>query len=186
MRPGVRVAVDVGSVRVGVAACDPDGVMASPVATMTPHDLDPLVAEVRRRGAVEVVVGLPLSLDGTEGRAAGAAGAYARALRARLDVPVRLVDERLTTVDAHRSLHAAGRKEKDFRSVVDQAAAVALLQHALDVERTSGRPPGRLLGEQPDGSTGNPGGPTPVGRKPRHRRRGGPTGSAASSDPTEG
>ncbi|WP_432522495.1 Holliday junction resolvase RuvX [Kineococcus sp. SYSU DK006] len=158
MRPGVRLAVDVGSVRVGVAACDPAGVIASPVRTLArdaEHDADvaEIAAEVSSRGAVEVVVGLPLSLDGSEGPAALRALEYAaKIVRSVPGVPVRMVDERLSTVDAHRVLHAAGKKEKQFRSVVDQAAAVVLLQAALDAERSSGRAPGRVV-QPPKGRT---------------------------------
>ncbi|WP_369052272.1 Holliday junction resolvase RuvX [Kineococcus terrestris] len=179
MRSGVRLAVDVGSVRVGLAACDPAGVIASPVRTLARDerrgsDVAEVAAEARERGAVEVVVGLPLSLDGGEGPAAQRALAYAgRVAAAVAPVPVRLVDERLSTVDAHRALHAAGRRERDFRAVVDQVAAVVLLQAALDVERTSGRPPGRVVGER-----------TRPPRKPRHRGGGG--GGGAGTAPATG
>lgn len=167
MRTGVRLAVDVGSVRVGVAACDPAGMIASPVRTIArdaEHDSDvaAIAGEVADRGAVEVVVGLPLSMDGTEGPAALRAVEYAsKIVRSVPGVPVRLVDERLSTVDAHRVLHAAGRREKQFRSVVDQAAAVLLLQGALDVERTSGRAPGRVMDVRTTG-----------GNRPKRRKRG--------------
>ncbi|NAZ87016.1 Holliday junction resolvase RuvX [Kineococcus indalonis] len=191
MREGVRIGVDVGSVRVGVAACDPAGVIASPVRTLARDpdadaDVAEVAAEVRERGAVEVVVGLPLSLDGTEGPAALRAVEHARKIALAVDpVPVRLVDERLSTVDAHRALHAAGRREKQFRDVVDQAAAVVLLQAALDAERTGGRAPGRVLP-----AAGAPGRETR--RKPRHGRTarpagaGGGAGAGARPDATEG
>ncbi|WP_179748718.1 Holliday junction resolvase RuvX [Kineococcus aurantiacus] len=165
MRPGVRLAVDVGSVRVGLAACDPAGVIASPVRTLVrdaEHDADvaEIAAEARARAAIEVVLGLPLSMDGTQGPAASRALDYADRIRRSLpEVPVRLVDERLTTVDAHRALHEAGRKEKQYRAVVDQAAAVVLLQSALDAER-AGHAPGRVV----DGAK--------VRRKPRRRGQG--------------
>lgn len=160
--------MDVGSVRVGLAACDPAGVIASPVRTLVrdpQHDADvaEIADEARARAAVEVVLGLPLSLDGSEGPAALRALEYgAKIVRSLPGVPVRLVDERLSTVDAHRALHAAGKKEKQFRAVVDQAAAVVLLQAALDAERGSGRAPGRVMQE-----TQSPG----ARRKPRHRGR---------------
>lgn len=151
MRQGVRLAVDVGSVRVGVATCDPAAMIATPLRTLVRDDAaDTDVADVAReaaeRDAVEVLVGLPLSMDGSEGPAARRALDYAaRLARAVAPVPVRMVDERLSTVDAHRQLHAAGRSERSFRAVVDQVAAVVLLQNALDVERTSGRAPGRVV-----------------------------------------
>ncbi|MFN8156728.1 MAG: Holliday junction resolvase RuvX [Candidatus Nanopelagicales bacterium] len=157
VRRGVRIGVDVGSVRVGVARSDLDGVLAVPVETLprprgkAPRsDLEALVTLVTEHEALEVVVGLPLGLDGTEGAAAAAARTYAadlaEALRDRgASVPIRLLDERLTTAQASRGLAAAGRNSRDGRSVVDQAAAVIIVQHALDAERSTGTPPGSLL-----------------------------------------
>jgi len=147
MRPGVRVGVDVGSVRVGVAACDPAGLIATPVSTLSrgKGDLDALAALVAEREAVEVLVGLPTSLSGRAGPAAEAAEAYAGALAARVPVPVRLVDERFSTVGAQRDLRASGVDTRRGRSVIDQAAAVIILQGALDAERSSGLAPGRLV-----------------------------------------
>ena len=112
-----------------------------------PADVQRVVEHVRRLDAIEVVVGLPRSLDGSEGPAARAARAYAEMItRAAGPVPVRLVDERLTTVSAHRSLHEAGRPGHRQRSVVDQVAAVTILQSALDGERSQAAPPGELVG----------------------------------------
>lgn len=168
MRRGVRLGVDVGSVRVGLAACDPDGLVASPVATLRRDrtggsDLTSIAAQVTERGAIEVVVGWPRSLSGAQGPAAVLAHAYAvRVARSVAPVPVRLVDERLSTVGAHRALHDSGVKGRRHRSVVDQAAAVLVLQTALDAERASGRPPGSLVdpgtGER-DGVDDDTGGP---------------------------
>lgn len=146
MRRGVRIGIDAGSVRVGVAACDPDGLIASPVETVTPEDFDRIVELVAERGAIEVVVGLPRSLSGREGVSAAAVREYATSLATRLaPVPVRLVDERLTTVTAQRGLRASGVRTRRGRSVVDQAAAVVILQHALDAERATGNPPGQTV-----------------------------------------
>ena len=151
MRPGVRLAVDVGSVRVGVAASDPSGTLATPVTVLRRdrrHDRDvgELAALVLERAAVEVVVGLPRSLRNAEGTAAEAARAYAVRLAAAVaPVPVRMVDERLTTVEAARGLRAAGRDSKSARGVVDAAAAVVLLQSALDTERRTDTPPGEIV-----------------------------------------
>lgn len=146
---GVMLGVDVGEVRVGLAASDPRGVLAHPVATLARDqesgtDLDQIAAEVRGRGAVLVVVGLPRSLSGEEGAAAQRARRYAEALQRRLQVPVRLWDERLTTVDAHRSLRESGVRGRDQRGIVDQAAAALILQGALEA-RGAGRPPGAPL-----------------------------------------
>jgi putative Holliday junction resolvase len=135
---GVRIGVDVGTVRVGVAASDPDGVLASPVVTLTRdprtgRDLDELAEIVRDRSAVEVVIGLPRHLSGREGASVQMARQYADELADRIaPVPIRLVDERLTTVTAGRSLRASGVRGKASRAVIDQAAAVALLQSALE------------------------------------------------------
>lgn len=147
MRAGVRLGVDVGRVRVGVATCDPAGLIATPVETLRRGrgDLDRLAVLVAEREAVEVVVGLPTSLSGRPGPAAAAAEGYAGELAARVPVPVRLVDERFSTVDAQRGLHASGVDTRRGRSVIDQAAAVIILQGALDAERSSGVAPGRLV-----------------------------------------
>jgi putative holliday junction resolvase len=165
---GVRLAVDVGSVRVGLASSDPDGLIATPVATLArdnrggdqiPTDLSQIVAEVHERGAAIVYVGLPRHLSGAEGSASAAARAYAGSLaQAIAPVPVRMVDERMSTVTAHQALHASGRSGRRHRSVVDQAAAVVILQAALDGERSRGRRPGEPVAaaEQPaDRRTGD-------------------------------
>ena len=147
MRPGVRLGIDVGTVRVGVAASDPEGLLATPVATVGP-DPGEVAALVGARGAVEVVVGLPRSMSGREGAAAAAARSYARMLADRVaPVPVRLVDERLTTVAAESALRRGGSRggARARRRVLDQAAAVLILQAALDTERASGAPPGEAL-----------------------------------------
>jgi putative holliday junction resolvase len=153
MRPGVRVGIDVGSVRVGVAVSDPGGVLASPLETVRrpsraqgPADLERIAAVVVEYTAVEVVVGLPLSLSGARGSAARSAADYARAIAAAVaPVPVRLVDERLSSVSAHGQLDAAGRGSRARREVVDQAAAAIILQSALDAERSSGKAPGEVV-----------------------------------------
>lgn len=153
VRRGTRVALDVGAVRVGVATCDPDGYLATPVTTVRrgrpapagglAPDVVAITGIVAERAAIEVVVGLPTGLSGVEGSAAAAARAYAGVIaRAVAPVPVRLVDERLSTVSAHRALTAAGRPGRRHRSVVDQVAAVTILQYALDAERTTSAPPG--------------------------------------------
>jgi putative Holliday junction resolvase len=152
MRTGVRLAVDTGSVRVGVAASDPAGVLATPVTVLRRdlrggRDLDDLADLVIERAAVEVLVGLPRSLSGGDGPAAMTARAYAAALAAKIaPVAVRLVDERLTTVEATRGLRAAGVRSRAARGVVDAAAAVVILQHALDNERATGIRPGEVAG----------------------------------------
>jgi putative Holliday junction resolvase len=146
----VRLAVDVGGVRVGVAVSDPAGVLATPVTVLRRdmkgrRDLDELAALTVERDAVEVLVGLPRSLSGRDGAAAMSARAYAGELAARVSpVEVRLVDERMSTVEATRSLRSAGVRSKPARKVIDAAAAVVILQHALDSERATGAPPGEV------------------------------------------
>ena len=143
-----------GSVRVGLAASDPGGVLATPVATIardlaSAADLDVIADAVLERHVLEVVVGLPRSLSGDEGPAAQSARAYAVALAARISpTPVRLIDERLTTIDAHRQLRDTGMTGRAQRVVVDQAAAILILQAALDAERLSGIAAGEVVGQR--------------------------------------
>lgn len=143
IRAGVRVGVDVGRARVGVARSDRDGLLATPVETLARDDaLDALVALVAELDPIEIVVGLPLSLSGGDTPSTGDARTFAGRLAARTTVPVRLVDERLSTVSAQRELHRSGRSARTSRAVIDQVAAVIILQNALDSERAAGRPPG--------------------------------------------
>jgi putative Holliday junction resolvase len=147
--PGRRLGVDVGEVRVGVAISDPGGVLASPLVTLPRDrrggaDLDALATLVTEHEVVEVIVGLPRTLAGRHGPAAQTAQRYADELAGRLDeVPVRLTDERLTTVAASRTLRERGVRGRRQRAVVDQAAAVEILQGWLDAWRG---PPGTGAG----------------------------------------
>ena len=163
---GARLGVDVGKVRIGLAASDPDGLVATPVETVervlgtsgnggrsgkgVSPDVARIVEEAVERFAAVVYVGLPRHLSGKEGAATADARHFAGQLRAGLAAAgeltqVRPVDERMTTVSAHQALHAAGRKSKRHRSVIDQAAAVIILQSALDVERAKGERAGELV-----------------------------------------
>ena len=134
-----------------MARSDPSGFLATPVETVKRgrgdlQRLRAIAAEIAEETTLlEVVVGLPRSLKGGENPATEKVRAFAAQLARRMPVPVRLVDERLTTVSAESMLREMGRKGQDRRSVVDQAAAVMILQHALDAERTSGRAPGELV-----------------------------------------
>jgi len=142
----VRFGVDVGKVRVGVSVCDPDAILATPLVTL-PRDLtaadDVLPADIRELArlvaeheAVGVVVGLPVTLAGGHGPAAVHAKAYAdRLAEAITPVPVVLVDERMSTVVASRRLSERGVRGRRQRAVVDQAAAVEILQSWLDAQR---------------------------------------------------
>ncbi|MBB4932507.1 putative Holliday junction resolvase [Lipingzhangella halophila] len=157
MRHGARLAVDPGKARIGVARSDPAGTLATPIETIRrgKGDLARIAALVREHEACEVIVGYPASLSGAEGPAARGARSFASVLARRLaPVPVRLVDERLTTVTAQEHLRSGASYSKrgarggqERRSVIDQAAATVLLQSALDTERQTGRPPGELVGE---------------------------------------
>lgn len=147
-RRGRRLGVDVGDARIGVASCDPDGMIATPVETVKAGEqaIARLVALVEEYEALEVVVGLPLGLSGREGPAAAKVRLFAHQLaKAIPGVSVRLVDERLSTVAGQAQLHASGRTTKSSRSVIDQAAAVVILQSAIDAERSRGTAPGELV-----------------------------------------
>jgi len=144
---GRRLGIDVGSVRIGVACSDPDAVLATPVETVrrdrSGKHLRRLAALVTELGAVEVVVGLPRTLADRTGASALDAIDLADQLARRIaPTPVRLADERLTTVAAQRSLRAAGVRAKEQRAVIDQAAAVAILQSWLDQRRAAVREAG--------------------------------------------
>jgi putative Holliday junction resolvase len=147
MRQGVRLALDWGDARIGVAACDREGVLAYPVRTVRARadeiaELEALVAEYE---PIELLVGLPRSLSGGEGPAAAKARERAVRLAGAIRVPVRLVDERLTTVAATRRLHESGKRAKEQRELIDAAAAVAILEQALAFEHSRGIPPGELV-----------------------------------------
>ncbi|QXE37851.1 MULTISPECIES: Holliday junction resolvase RuvX [Streptomyces] len=147
MRRGRRIAVDVGDARIGVASCDPDGILATPVETVPGRDVPAAHRRLRQiveeYEPVEVLVGLPRSLSGGEGPAAAKVRLFAQELaRGIAPLPVRLVDERMSTVTAGQGLRASGVKSKKGRSVIDQVAAVVILQSALEAERVSGEPPG--------------------------------------------
>lgn len=150
MRRGRRLAVDVGDARIGVASCDPDGVLATPVETVPGRDvaaaLRRLAEIVAEYEPIEVVIGLPRSLSGKEGPAAAKVRGFAQDVAKIITpLPVRLVDERMTTVTATHGLRASGVKAKKGRAVVDQAAAVVILQSALETERVSGKAPGECV-----------------------------------------
>jgi putative Holliday junction resolvase len=144
----VRIGVDVGDVRIGVARSDPSGMIATPVETVARGrgDLARLVQITAEEDGTELVVGLPRSLNGREGPAAVKVREFAVRLAAVAPVPVRLCDERLSTVTAEAVLRGQGRKGQKRRAVVDQAAAVVILQNALDTERSTGVAPGELVG----------------------------------------
>lgn len=157
LRSGKRLAIDVGSVRIGIASCDPAGVLATPLTTVKRGngDLDQIARLCAEREVIEVVVGLPTSLSGQAGKAADQARAFATELAALIaPVAVRLVDERFTTTLAHSALREGGMDSRQRRGTVDRAAAAFLLQNALDAERRTGGPAGELVGATSAGSGG--------------------------------
>ncbi|MFZ1362260.1 MAG: Holliday junction resolvase RuvX [Candidatus Nanopelagicales bacterium] len=163
MRRGVRLGIDVGAARIGVARSDIEGTLAVPVETIhltkssaakagkgVQHTTNPieqigrLIAEYE---VLEVLVGNPLGLSGREGKAAELARDFAQKVaQANPDTPVILLDERLSTVQAQQNLHSAGISTRQGRSMIDQAAAVIILQTALDAERSTGAQLGTILG----------------------------------------
>ena len=158
-RRGIRLGIDVGTVRIGVARCDPDGILATPLLTIpraaepvAEHtagtadgaappaqistDLSHILRIVREQNVTEVIVGIPVTLAGTESHAAAAIRQYAVRLAAVIDpVPVLFADERMSTVVATRRLSERGVRGRRQRAVVDQAAAVEILQGWLDAQR---------------------------------------------------
>ena len=153
--------VDVGMARVGVAASDRDGVLATPVKTLKrdvkkSSDISVLVKLAAEREAAQIFVGLPRSMSGGETASTTMARDYARELanalvRSGAEIEVRLVDERLTTVSAHRSLHEAGMDGRKHRAVVDQVAAVEILQQVLEMRRNGQLSPGQLAAPDDQG-----------------------------------
>lgn len=146
-RRGVRLGIDVGRARVGVARCDPDGMLAVPVETVPRDDasIDRIVQIAGEYDLLEFVVGLPVNMQGVDTASTTDAREFATALHKRSGLPVRLVDERLSTVTAHAALRSSGRSQKKSRSIVDQVAAVVLLQQAIDMEKSTGNPAGATI-----------------------------------------
>ena len=186
-RFGVRLGIDVGRSRIGVARCDADGLLAVPVETVAREkdaargaDIARIAAIAQEHAAVAVVVGLPLSLSGAETASTDDAREFAgRLARAVPEADVRLVDERLSTVTAQSALHRSGRDTRGSRAVIDQVAAVVILQHAIDSERSAGTPAGVLL-EPNEGPPRDRRPPEPP-RRPRRR-----AGAADSARPDSG
>jgi putative Holliday junction resolvase len=152
MRIGRRLAVDVGRVRIGVALCDREGILASPLDTVTrsaelSETISSLANLVDTHGVIEVYVGDPLSLSGKETDSTSDARSLAADLSQSISIPVRLIDERLTTVTAATKLRASGISAKDSKSIIDSASAVEILESALSFEKNSGVAPGVLVGD---------------------------------------
>ncbi|GAA1754591.1 Holliday junction resolvase RuvX [Agromyces humatus] len=149
MRSGARLGIDVGRARIGVSRCDAGGLLAVPVETVPrstdgDDDVRRILELAYEFEAIELVVGNPLSLSGAETPSTDDATAFAKRLAAA-GATVRLVDERLSTVSAQQALRATGKSSRKQRPIIDQVAAVIILQHAIDAERASGNPPGRSV-----------------------------------------
>ena len=147
MLRGVRFGVDVGSVRIGVAKCDPDGLLATPLETIAAGEtaIPKIIDLIKEHAPIAVYVGNPLSLNGQVTQSTIGAGEFALALVSAISshpeigkIEVRLIDERLSTVSAQRGLHEVGRTQKSSREVIDQAAAIIILEHALESEKRQG------------------------------------------------
>jgi putative Holliday junction resolvase len=152
MRIGRRLAVDVGRVRLGIALCDQEGILASPLDAVTrsaelSETISSLANLVETHGVIEVYVGDPLSLSGKETDSTSDARSVAAELSQSISIPVRLIDERLTTVTAATKLRASGISAKDSKSIIDSASAVEILESALRIEKRSGVAPGVLVGD---------------------------------------
>jgi putative Holliday junction resolvase len=150
-RRGVRLGIDVGKARVGVARVDPDGMLAVPVETV-PRDeasVARIVSIAAEYEPIEIVVGLPLNMQGDDTPSTADAREFAAEVgRAIPGTRIRMVDARLSTVTAHAALRQSGRSQKRSRGIVDQIAAVVFLQHAVDTEKRTGSAPGFVLDEE--------------------------------------
>ena len=147
MRRGVRIALDLGAVRIGVAKCDPDGILASPVGVWHPDELQLKLSELLSEiEPFEVIIGLPTDLRGLSGQAAQDAEAQARVLFETFPNTVfRLVDERMTTRVARGQLRESGYTTRNDKALIDAIAASVLLEDALEYERRNDKAPGRVL-----------------------------------------
>jgi putative Holliday junction resolvase len=145
------MAVDWGEVRIGVAACDRDAVLAYPLGTVRTGEaaIAELAALATEHQVIEIVVGLPRLLSGTEGPAARKVREQAARLAAATPIPVRLLDERLSTVTAAARLRDSGKSARRQRTSIDAAAAVVILDEALNYERSRQQPPGELVSAGP-------------------------------------
>jgi putative Holliday junction resolvase len=150
MEKGRRLAIDVGAVRIGVALCDPEGILSSPLPALErlsdlPRTLKDIADLIAENSVVEVFIGDPLSLSGGESASTRNAREFARELAAFISVPVHLIDERLTTVSASAKLRLSGKDAKSSKSLIDSASAVEILDQALATLKVSGRTPGQRV-----------------------------------------
>ena len=151
MERGSRLAIDVGTVRIGLAVSDPDSIVSTPLPALVRskllvESLQEILSLISENGVIEVYVGDPLSLSGVETASTQDARQFALQLAELTSVPVRLVDERLTTVTASAKLRLNGKNAKAAKSLIDSASAVEILEQALNVSKQSGRPAGLRVG----------------------------------------
>ena len=151
MERGSRLAIDVGTVRIGLAVSDPDSIVSTPLPALVRskllvESLKEILSLISENGVIEVYVGDPLSLSGVETASTQDARKFALQLAELTSVPVRLVDERLTTVTASAKLRLNGKNAKAAKSLIDSASAVEILEQALNVSKQSGRPAGLRVG----------------------------------------
>lgn len=138
MQRGRRIAFDYGDVRIGVAICDLDGILASPLVTLSTNDkgiseqISKILAEYE---PIFIYVGKPLNMDSSDGASAQKARVFCELLESLSDKPVVMIDERLSTISAARNMRESGVRAKDSKNRIDQAAAVAILEFALAIER---------------------------------------------------
>ena len=129
---GIALGLDVGTKTIGLALTDPIGLLATPLRTLSRKgvraDVEALVPTVEERGVAHLVVGMPYELDGSEGRSARLARQVGDALAARTGLPLHYVDERYSSVEAERRMIASGARRKKRRDIVDQVAAVVILE----------------------------------------------------------
>jgi putative holliday junction resolvase len=150
MEKGRRLAIDVGTVRIGLAVCDPEGILSSPIPALGRSEiiaetLQAICQLVEEYSAIEVYVGDPISLSGGQSASTKDARDFAGKLAALISVPVRLVDERLTTVTASAKLRSSGKDSRQSRSLIDSSSAVEILEQALATLRVSGKAPGQIV-----------------------------------------
>lgn len=152
MRPGRRLAIDVGKVRIGVAASDSHAILASGLDTVSRgQDLEPslrrIVELVNEVQPIEIYVGLPVSMSGNHSASTEDAVHFARQLSSLVSTEIRFIDERLTTVTAANALKMSGRDSKSGRQIIDQIAATVILEQAMEQEKSTGKQPGKAMGE---------------------------------------
>jgi putative Holliday junction resolvase len=138
MQRGRRIAFDYGDVRIGVAVSDPDSILSSPLTTLkaTEKGLTRQISEMLTEiEPIAIYVGRPALLSGNDGAASEKASEFVDLLRTLTQVPIELIDERMSTISAARNLREAGRNAKDSKNAIDMAAAVAILDFALEIEK---------------------------------------------------